>query len=330
MRLALTRNRPTAIFPSDPMEKRIYGDSFRERLTAHAKDRMQSFLLADGTIRGAMLEATKLINEMRANHELGILETLILGHAYIGALLMSSNLKGGDRTVLEITADGPAKGVSVEANAFGEVRGYLKVDAIPIDRPLDSFDTAPFIGNGVLSVTRILEEAKHPFTGQVRLVHGTIAQDLANFSMKSEQIPTAYHLSIKFDTEGNVTGAGGLLVQALPGADSDDLSRLQELVTWLPSIGEYFEAQRDLDGYIQAEFVDFGPQLLESRRVEFMCHCNQERFERFLRQLPSGELEEIAKNGPFPLVLRCHNCNTSYEIPKERVVEIRESASKDG
>jgi molecular chaperone Hsp33 len=38
-----------------------------------------------------------MINEMRANHELGILETLVLGRAYLGAALMTGDLKGMDR-----------------------------------------------------------------------------------------------------------------------------------------------------------------------------------------------------------------------------------------
>ena len=31
------------------------------------------------------MHGTRMINEMRANHELGILETLVLGRAYLGA-----------------------------------------------------------------------------------------------------------------------------------------------------------------------------------------------------------------------------------------------------
>ena len=309
------------------MEKKIYGETLKDQLKANARDSLQSFLLVGGTVRGAMLEGTKLVNEMRGNHKLGILETLILGHAYIGSLLMSSSLKGQDRSVLEITCDGPAKGLAVEANAFGEVRGYLKTDVIPIDTPLESFDMSPFIGEGTISVTRILEKAKNPFTGSVRLKYGSIAKDLANFSAKSEQIPSAYNLSVHFDSEGNVAGAGGLLIQALPGADSEDLSRLEEIVTWLPSIGKTFSEGRELGVFITEEFQDYDPQLLQKRRVEFMCHCNSDRFERFLAQLPIEDLSEIAENGPFPLILTCHNCNTAYEFSKEQVTSIYDNSS---
>ena len=130
------------------MEKRIYGNNLREKLVANARDKMQLFLLAGGTVRGALLEGTKLVNEMRTNHSLGVLETLMLGHAYLGTLLLRSKLKGQDRIALRIKCDGPAKGLSVEANAFGEVRGYLDTDVIPVDAPLESFDLSPFFGSG--------------------------------------------------------------------------------------------------------------------------------------------------------------------------------------
>jgi molecular chaperone Hsp33 len=99
-------------------KKKIFGNTKKEQLKAGARDVMQQFVLEQGTIRGALIYSTKLVNEMRANHELGILETMILGYGYIGALLLSSNLKGSERLVLEITCDGPLRGMSVEAYSY--------------------------------------------------------------------------------------------------------------------------------------------------------------------------------------------------------------------
>jgi molecular chaperone Hsp33 len=194
----------------------LEGESLKERLLASAKDRIYNFLLADGAVRGAILHGTRMVNEMRANHELGILETLVLGRAYLGAGLMSANLKGTDAISLKIECAGPIKGLTVEANALGEVRGFLKNVPIPIDRPMQDFDLSSFFGAGFLSVIRTIEDAKHPFTGKIALEYGNIAQDLANYYLKSEQISTAFNLSIKYDPEGKVTGAGGLFLQA-PG-----------------------------------------------------------------------------------------------------------------
>jgi hypothetical protein len=102
--------------------KRSYGNTLKEQYLASARDRIATFLLAAGEVRGAILNGTRMVNEMRANHELGILETLVLGRAYLGIALMAADLKGSDRVALLINCSGLIKGLSVEANAFGEVR----------------------------------------------------------------------------------------------------------------------------------------------------------------------------------------------------------------
>ena len=79
------------------MIKKKYGHTLKEQLIASAKDRLYSFSLDNGTIRGAVVNGIRMVNEMRDNHELGILETLVLGRAYLGISLISANLKGISR-----------------------------------------------------------------------------------------------------------------------------------------------------------------------------------------------------------------------------------------
>jgi molecular chaperone Hsp33 len=304
------------------IKKKPFGNTLREKLLASAKDRLHRFLLADGAIRGAIMNGTRMVNEMRANHELGILETLVLGRAYLGAGLMAADLKGNDRLDLKFDCSGPIRGLTVEANAFGEVRGFLKQVPIPIDHPLDSFDLSPFFGAGFISVTKYLEKAKQPFTGQVVLKYGNIAKDLANYYFTSEQVPTAFNLGIKFDREGQVTGAGGLFLQALPQADEDLAAGLEERIPNLPSLGEEFAADSDPVSLVKNMFVEFSPQFLANHRVEFMCHCNPDRVRSLLMLLPIDELKDIQENGPFPLEMCCHFCNTKYHFSREDIQEI--------
>jgi molecular chaperone Hsp33 len=298
------------------------GESLKERLLASAKDRIYKFMLAEGVVRGAILHGTRMVNEMRANHQLGILETLVLGRAYLGAGLMTANLKGTDAVSLKIDCSGPIKGLTVEANAFGEVRGFLKNVPIPIDRPMADFDLSPFFGAGFLSVIRTIEDAKQPFTGKIALEYGNIAQDLANYYLKSEQIPTAFNLSIKYDTKGEVTGAGGLFLQAMPGADDALAAELEALVVEFPSLGEVFTDGQEPEGVIQTVFKKYSPRFLANQRVEFMCHCTPERLRQVLKMLPADELKDIRDNGPFPIEMRCHHCNTLYHFDEQEIQKI--------
>ncbi len=304
------------------IKKEPYGDTLKDQLKAGAKDRLYNFLLADGAIRGVIIHATRMVNEMRANHELGILETLVLGRAYLGVGMMSADLKGIDRLSLKIDCSGPIKGLVVEANAFGEVRGYLRQVPIPLTRPIEDFDLSPFFGDGFLEVTKYLQDAKQPFSGKITLEYGNLAFDLANYYLTSEQIPTAFNLSIKFDSNGNVTGAGGLFLQAMPQTGDDLAADLEHQVNHLPSLGEVFTAGKDAQTVVLDAFEKHSPQFLANRRIEFMCHCNKRRLRSYLTLLPIDDINDIRENGPFPLELRCHHCNTAYEFSKADIQKI--------
>ncbi|UCF98668.1 MAG: Hsp33 family molecular chaperone HslO, partial [Spirochaetaceae bacterium] len=303
-------------------KKKPYGQNLREQLVASSRDQLYSFFLDFGGIRGALVHATRMVNEMRANHELGTLETLLLGHAYIAASLMTVNLKGGDRVTIRVDCSGPAKGLSVEANAFGEVRGYLMENPIQLDRAPESFELRELMVQGVLSVTRLLEKAKQPFTGQVQLQHGTLAEDLAYYYLVSEQTPSAFTVSVQFDANGEVSGAGGLFLQIMPGTEEYKVVRLEQILAQMPSLGRLFAEQLPAEQLLQDQFADLSPIVLGKRRVAFMCHCSKSRFRRFMAALPPEELTDILENGPFPVVTTCFNCNSQYNFPRPEIETI--------
>jgi molecular chaperone Hsp33 len=187
---------------------------------------------------------------------------------------------------------------------------------------MESFDLSPFFGAGFLSVTKYLEDAKQPFTGQVMLKYGNIAKDLANYYFTSEQIPTAFNLSINFDKQGQITGAGGLFLQAMPQADDDLTASLEERVISLPSLGAVLTTADDPVSLVAEAFKDYSPQFLANHRIEFMCHCNQDKVRSLLTLLPIDELKDIRDNGPFPLEMCCHYCNTHYHFTRGDVQAI--------
>jgi molecular chaperone Hsp33 len=285
-------------------------------------DGLHTFLLAGGTIRGAFLSGSHMIRQMRRSHELGILETLILGHAYLGAGLMSAGLKGRDHLRLQVDCSGPVKGLVVEANAAGEVRGFLKQVPIPLDHPLEAFNTAPFFGAGFLSVTRTPADAKQPFTGKVMLEHGRLAKDLTHFYFTSEQIPTSFSLSVKFDSQGAVAAAGGLFLQAMPDAEEKILAKLEESVVAMPSIGTELAAGVNPGDFLDRYSGHLKPRFIDRREIAFRCHCNRDQIRNLLKMLPMPELRDIQAKGPFPVEIRCHHCNTRYAFEQAHIDRI--------
>ncbi len=297
-------------------------EDLKARLQAASRDCLARFVLAGGQARGGMVNGTFLIQEMRRQHHLGILETLTLGHAYLGALLMAGSMKGEERVALQVDCAGPIKGLVVEANARLEVRGYLKNVPIPISKPLEDFDLAPFFGAGLLRVTRFLQSSKQPFSGTVDLKHGNLAEDLTYYYLSSEQTHTAFNLSVQFDRQGQVTGAGGLFLQRMPGCREGVAAEMERIIQTLPPLGKALADEQGLQALIKGEFAALRPDVKDSRRVDFFCPCSRERFLQLLGLLPAEELQDLKQNGPFPVELRCNYCNQTYAFTKEQLVEI--------
>ena len=195
------------------IKKKIEDQELLQHLDGLPEDGRQVSLLADGQIRLTGLGGTTMVNQMRANFNLGLLETYILGQAYIAAGLMASSVKGNDRIQLNIDCGGPIGGIYVESWACGAVRGFIKNNPIPLDKPVESKDISLLYGPGFISVTKLLEGNSTPFTGQTMMQYGDLAKDLALYYNESEQTPTMFSLGIHFDKAGRVIGAGGLFLQ---------------------------------------------------------------------------------------------------------------------
>jgi molecular chaperone Hsp33 len=293
----------------------------KEYLLARDGDRLTKFIADGGRIRGAYVQGNLVVREMAASHGLGVFETYVLGQAYLAGLLMASNLKGDDRINLSIKVDGPAGGFTVDSNGYGEVRGHL--DRVPFLVPEGTEPTLKeILGTGLLQVTRYLEKNRVPVTGTVEYIPGSLAQSLAHYYDQSEQIPTAFDLSLSFDREGTLLGAGGLVLQALPGYDPSRWDAMARRLYELPTIGENAAESHDPAALLGFWFSDFEPKVLESRRVEFFCPCSKDKFSRFLRGLPAQDRTSILADGPFPLETVCHNCSSTYRFDREELAAL--------
>jgi molecular chaperone Hsp33 len=299
-------------------------DDLEARLSSLTPDGISIFTLGGGRMRGALIHGSRLVNQMRANHRLGPLETMVLGQACLGAALLGSTLKEGDRIVLRVEGDGPAEGFSVEASADGSVRGRLFNSPIELEAAAAAYGDSGLFGSGSLSVTRYSAATSRSFVGSVALKERRLAQDLASYYLESEQTRTAFDLGVEFDRDGRAVGAGALCLQALPGADEDFLARAEECLGRLPSLGAYFAAGGKRREFLETELHDLFPEFLGEKRAAFDCHCSAERFASFFGAGQGDLLADLAENGPWPVETVCHNCGSAYYFTREVLVAMLE------
>lgn len=326
------------------IKKEITDKVLSEHLSKIEKDGMSVFIMADGRFRGAFFNGTELINQMRIQHNLGLLETMLLGQGILCAALMIPTMKGKEHLVFRYDTNGSARGFSVEADSTGYVRGFILNDHIPVEKPLDSWDLSAFLGDGTVSVSRLKEGAREPQTGTTEIIFKNIAQDLAYYFSQSEQINTAFNTSIQFDKEGRVIGAGGLFLQTIPvygGKNNSEKSETkadkknnaikefadmaqEELILKaenafkaMPSIGQWFADKGTREDIVYGLFREFSPTIVLERDIIFDCPCSMENFARQIKNLPKSEVESIIKDDPDPIEVICHNCGSVYKISKE-------------
>ena len=139
--------------------------------------------------------------------------------------------------------------------------------------------------------------------------------------MQSEQTPSLFSLSLSFDRQGRVWGAGGIMMQALPECGTDVLDRLQAKAGSLSRMGALIGEGKSVKDYVTEEFSSFGVDHLGHTPVGFSCPCSRKNYERYLVNLPKKEKDEILR-GDFPLVLQCFNCGTEYSFSKEQLEEL--------
>ena len=58
-----------------------------------------------------------------------------------------------------------------------------------------------------------------------------------------------------------------------------------------------------------------------------MCHCSRERIRTMIAMLKREDLSEMIANGPFPVEIRCHYCNTVFDFSRQDLLEIQKEAT---
>lgn len=274
-------------------------------------------------MRGVLIHGSRAICQMRANHNLGPVETKTLGVGLLCAGLMASLLKDPGSIMLRIDGSGPAEGMSAEgmkaASGGISARGRLFRDPLPekaleVESPIDLF------GPGSLTVTRIEGESK-PFVSSVALRAGNLNKDLTYYYFESEQTRTAIDSGISFTKQGIPRGAGALLLQALPRADDGFLASAEAKLQALPPLGLWFAEGGTRDGLISSIFGEVGAKRTAEADFTFDCPCSRERFIGHIANLDKATIADILENGPWPLETQCHYCSSRYSIEKLELAE---------
>ena len=236
--------------------------------------------------------------------------------------MMGSMMKGEkDVLTLQIKAGGPLQGITVTADSQGNVKGYVGNPDVCI--PANSkgkLDVAGAVGPGFLTVIKDMG-LKEPYSGQVMLQTCEIAEDLTYYFATSEQVPSAVGLGVLMNKNNTVRQAGGFIVQLMPFAEEEVISKLEQNVQKINSVTNLLEEGHTPESLLEKVLEGFDMQINEKMDTRFHCNCSKERVAKALISIGRKELNEMIQEGK-PIEMNCHFCNTNYNFTVEELKEI--------
>ena len=277
---------------------------------------------ANDQIRAFAAVTTEMVETAREHHNTSPVATAALGRLLTAGAMMGSMMKGEkDVLTLQIKAGGPLQGITVTADSQGNVKGYVGNPDVCI--PANSkgkLDVAGAVGPGFLTVIKDMG-LKEPYSGQVMLQTCEIAEDLTYYFATSEQVPSAVGLGVLMNKNNTVRQAGGFIVQLMPFAEEDVISKLEQNVQKINSVTNLLEEGHTPESLLEKVLEGFDVQINEKMDTRFHCNCSKERVEKALISIGRKELNEMIQEGK-PIEMNCHFCNKNYEFTVEELKEI--------
>lgn len=294
-------------------------------------DLLQRYLLFGGEARAFVVTATGIANAARQMHGCTRVTTAALSRALVASAMIAAMQK---EERIQVTVNIKGGGIAGDVVCVARPGGYLKgyIEYPQVDLPLSpdgKLDVGFAVGNsGRLSVVRDSGSGE-PYVGQVRLVSGEIAEDIAFYMTASEQTPSLLALGERIAPDGAVYGAGGVLIQPMPGCGESVIRLLESAATRYAHIGAMLAEATDETQFAQELLRDMHPELIAQLPLEYRCDCCRERAERVLISMGAPALMEIVEDGKTE-ELCCSFCSNTFLFTPDQLTDLAAEARGGG
>jgi molecular chaperone Hsp33 len=283
----------------------------------------------EGSLLAYAIDSKDIVNKACEIHKPSAVITAALGRLLSAASMMGIMLKGKDDSItLRINGDGPAGTLIAVSDSNGNVRGFA---ANPfVELPLNNkgkLDVATAVGSsGFFYVIKDLH-LKEPYSGQTPLVSGEIAEDITNYFALSEQIPSVCALGVLVDKDLTCKAAGGIIIQLLPFADNQSIEKLEQNIKGITSVTSMLDAGMTLEDILKKFLDGFEFEIIDEKKVDYICNCSKERIEKALISLGNKELQSmIEEQGGAEI--SCHFCDAKYKFSAEDLGKLKSIVKK--
>ncbi len=269
----------------------------------------------DGQARIYVSYSKALVEKSRTIHGTWPTASAALGRFLTVSAMMGLMLKDDESITLRIEGDGPIEYMLVEANGLGEVRGDIKHPEVYL-----TYNNGPkagklavgkAVGEGYLHITKDLN-LKTKFTSSVELQTGEIGDDFTYYFTSSEQTPSAVGLGVLVDVDQTIKQAGGFIIQLLPNATDDTITKIEGVLSTIKAVTELYEeglSPEDITDYLSSNTA----KILSKHEIAYRCHCSKEKFAKSLEKLDDKTIQSFIDDDHGAEII-CHFCKSKYHF----------------
>jgi molecular chaperone Hsp33 len=266
---------------------------------------VQTFVLEDSGIRGALVRLEEIWQQVIAAHEYPSAVRTLLGEGVVSTLLLATGLKTTPSVSLQLQGEGPLKLLLIQCTDGQRVRGMASF------KP--ALEGTPLLGGGRLVVNLDTGKPNGFFQGIVPLTSAKLDECLQSYFAQSEQLET--RLVLRNDEQR----VAGLLLQVLPGHGEERAVDAFETAAACAATVSVDE----LTGLAAEEllpklFAGQSIRLFAAKPVAHDCRCTPERLAGVVRMLGLDEVKTLlAEQGHVEL--KCEFCNRAFRYDDVQV-----------
>lgn len=275
-----------------------------------APGRVRSFLFEQLDIRGIWVQLDQTWRDMIAGRDYSLATTHLLGEMAAVTALLAANLKQPGRLTFQLRGEGAVKRLVMICNEQLQLRGMAHQTTALASGALNEV-----LGEGYLTITLDAPDMRQPYQSQVPLQGDSLSGIFEHYLMQSDQ--QAARLWLAADTHI----AGGLFLQALPGAsarDEDGWNRIQILADTLKPAEILQLGSIDL---LARLFPAEDVRVYDPRSVVWHCPEDWAKISAMLRSIGREECEAILRDVGE---VHVHDdiCNRDYRLNAQEIAQL--------